>query len=192
MCSLSRLSIYSSAKLLVRFLYLGLKVKLAVALNVLNTNTNKTLRDLVTATLWVWEVWISEVTRSDFSLRGTYCTSVSHRSYKVPNGVGRSVLMNLGVVWIQAHFMGLCASSEKLKKPLNTLDRIASSLSNVDVLWMWDITACSIDCLYRVSRRSDEACQNFSRTIAVLLLCLQNSQFALLYLQFVYSSGRAV
>jgi len=35
---------------------------------------------------------------------------------------------------MQAHFKGLCASAEKLKKPLNRLDRIASSLPNFEVL----------------------------------------------------------
>jgi len=42
--------------------------------------------------------------------------------------------MNLGVVWRQALFKALCASAEKLKKPVNKLDRIASSLPNFEVL----------------------------------------------------------
>lgn len=44
------------------------------------------------------------------------------------------MFMNLGVVWMQAHFKGLCNSAEKLKKPLNKLDRIANSLQNFEVL----------------------------------------------------------
>ena len=59
---------------------------------------------------------------------------MKHGSYKIPNGVGRYVFMNWGVVWMKAHFKGLCASAEKLKKPLNKLDRIAGFLPNFEVL----------------------------------------------------------
>jgi hypothetical protein len=74
-----------------------------------------------------------------------------------------------------AHFKGSYASAEKLKKPLNKPDRITSFIPNFEVLLIKDKTACSIDCLYRITRRSDELCLDFNRTITVLLLCLQNS-----------------
>jgi hypothetical protein len=61
-------------------------------------------------------------------------TSFNHRSYKIPNSVGMYVFMNLGVDWMQAHFKGMCASAEYLKKSLNSPDRIASSLPNIEVL----------------------------------------------------------